>query len=244
MGLKKVNQLGLSSNTNPRSIANIKSGELPADFSNSPTGTYTDSNGQSWKYISFTSSGTLTVTRSGWSEVLVVGAGNGGGGQAAWNWSRSGGAGGRIYDGLMFLEEGDISITIGTSSGSSSSIGGRSTSTGGSRAGGGGPRPPENTGTPGGNGLESFITGSPAYYGGGGGSGGAGPTSGSFRSGGSGGLGGGGNGGSGGGFGGGQPGSPGSANTGGGGGGGGYNDQGIRPNGSGGSGIVILRVQV
>ena len=48
-----------------------------ANFSNTATGTYTAS-GINYKYVAFTSTGTLTITRAGDCDVLVVGGGSGG----------------------------------------------------------------------------------------------------------------------------------------------------------------------
>ena len=54
--------------------------------SNTPTGSYTD--GADYEYVSFTSDGTLTVTRGGFFDFLLVGGG--GGGRCYWRgwWSR------------------------------------------------------------------------------------------------------------------------------------------------------------
>ena len=59
-----------------------------ADFSNAATGTYS-SGGVNYKYLTYTASGTLTVTKAGFADVLVVGGGGGGG-----KYGGGGGAGG------------------------------------------------------------------------------------------------------------------------------------------------------
>ena len=54
-------------------------GAANADFSNTATGTYTGGDGKSYKYVSFTGSGTLTVTKAGYADILIVGSGAGAG---------------------------------------------------------------------------------------------------------------------------------------------------------------------
>ena len=57
--------------------------------SNTPTGSYTD--GADYEYVSFTSDGTLTVTRGGFFDFLLVGGGGGGGsGRALSNYEEGG----------------------------------------------------------------------------------------------------------------------------------------------------------
>lgn len=56
-----------------------------ADFSDTPTGTYTDADGITWKYKRYTSNGSLTITRAGLVDVLVIGGGSASvGGDASW----------------------------------------------------------------------------------------------------------------------------------------------------------------
>jgi len=87
-----------------------------ADFSNSATGTYTDT-GVDYKYITFTASGTLTVTKAGFADVLVVGGGGAGGfgnfdggGNIQ---SSGGGAGGFVELQNAYLPAGTETIVIG-----------------------------------------------------------------------------------------------------------------------------------
>ena len=80
---------------------------LAADFSNTPTGTYTDS--FDYKYISFTSDGTLTVTRGGYADILVVGGGGAGG---QW-YGGGGGAGGMLYIENAYLPAGSLDVVVG-----------------------------------------------------------------------------------------------------------------------------------
>jgi hypothetical protein len=81
--------------------------ETTANISNTPTGTYT-SGGVSYKYVSFTSSGTLTVTRGGLCDVLLVGGGGAGATAGA-----GGGAGGHLYVENAYLPAGSLSVVVG-----------------------------------------------------------------------------------------------------------------------------------
>jgi hypothetical protein len=82
----------------------------PADFSDAATGTYTDG-GVNYKYITFTGSGTLTVTRAGFADVLVIGGGGGGG--ADGSAGQGGSAGGYIYVASFYVAAGSITVTVG-----------------------------------------------------------------------------------------------------------------------------------
>jgi len=55
-------------------------GVAPAQLSNTPTGTYKGADGHTYAYYVFDSDGTLSVTADGLADVLLVGAGSGGGG--------------------------------------------------------------------------------------------------------------------------------------------------------------------
>jgi hypothetical protein len=83
--------------------------EGAADFSNSATGTYTDT-GVDYKYITFTASGTLTVTKAGFADVLLVG---GGGGGAASNQGGAGGAGAHLEVSEVYLSADTHTVTVG-----------------------------------------------------------------------------------------------------------------------------------
>jgi hypothetical protein len=156
-----------------------------ANFSNSATGTYTDS-GVSYKYVTFTGSGTLTVTRAGLADILIVGGGGGGHGSGS-----GGGGGANVFSGLEMLSVGSLSVVIGAGSSwnvnanpstfngrwlggattaASDSLGrgaGGMASTSGGNFGGGGAAGNPSGGT-GGAGVVSSITGSSAEYGRGG----------------------------------------------------------------------------
>ena len=76
------------------------------NFSNTPTGTYTGSDGFQYKYVSFTSSGSLVVTDSGYFDVLVVSGGSG-------STTSSHEGGGAAALGIIFLPSGTLTATVG-----------------------------------------------------------------------------------------------------------------------------------
>ena len=82
--------------------------QVASAFSNTVTGSYTD--GFDYDYISFTSSGTLTVTRGGYADVLLVGGGGGGG----FSISGGGGAGGHLYIANAYLPAGSLDVVVGS----------------------------------------------------------------------------------------------------------------------------------
>jgi len=242
-----------------------------ANFTNTATGTYS-SGGKNYKYITFTSSGTLTVDKDGLATILMISGGSKGGGPSG---GGGGGGGGSLFETEdAYLPVGTLTVIVGAGNGNFSSLdlnktwwtmivgggsgNGKPANTGsiGSgitglgnpggngyqasypnwQGGGGGGRGAAggNAGSPaagiGGAGLASSITGSPVTRAGGGGGGSS--TSGKQRP----GVDGGGNG-AGGYL---VVGGNATANTGGGGGGGGDIAQG----GNGGSGLVVVRVEV
>ena len=93
-----------------------------ANFTDTATGTYTDS-GTNYKYLTFTSSGTLTVDRAGYADVLMIGGGGSGGGRF---YAGAGGAGAYVEDTIL-LDALTYTITIGAG-GSGNPIGTPSTS--------------------------------------------------------------------------------------------------------------------
>jgi hypothetical protein len=115
-----------------------------AKISDTPTGTYTDG-GIDYAYWTFNSNGSLTVTKAGFLDIMVIG---GGGGGARNEIRRSGGGAGCVRYGIFEVSATTHSITVGAGgagahSGSSGSLqqgGNGSPSTFGSvlRSGGGG----------------------------------------------------------------------------------------------------------
>ena len=80
-----------------------------ADFSNTATGTYSSS-GIDYKYVTFTSgTNTLTIGTAGVADVLIVGGG-GSGVQATTDCG--GGAGGYIYE-TLYLAAGNYTVVVG-----------------------------------------------------------------------------------------------------------------------------------
>jgi len=117
----------------------FSAGVEAANFTNAATGTYTD--GDSYKYITFTASGSLVVDRAGFADVLVIGGGAGGGaGQGG-----GGGAGGYLIASNAYLSASTSTVVVG--------------------AGGGGA---DSSGSSGANGISSRLA---EYYGVGGGAG-------------------------------------------------------------------------
>lgn len=177
--------------------------QQPGNFTNTATGS-----GATYKYVTFTASGTLTVDRAGFFQLLVIGGGS------------SNGAGGMLEVAKAYLPVGSYTITVGAggSIGTASLIqgsgflslgqngsgpGGNSWSggtppgtptlgnpggtgvtgyawTGAGGGGAGGPGSPNsgNNGGPGGSSKASSITGSSVDYCGGGGGGGDGGSNG------------------------------------------------------------------
>ena len=86
-------------------------GVTSANFSDAATGTYS-SGGFNYKYLTYTASGTLTVTRAGLCDLLVIGGGGGGGSSASGNGS-GGGAGGYLEVTDAYLPAGTLTVTVG-----------------------------------------------------------------------------------------------------------------------------------
>lgn len=79
-----------------------------ANFTDTETGTYS-SGGTNYKYLTFTSSGTITIDTAGLADILVVGGGGGGGSTAG----GGGGAGGHLYATGAYLPVGTLTVTVG-----------------------------------------------------------------------------------------------------------------------------------
>ena len=75
-----------------------------ADFSNTSTGSYTG-----YKYVTFAASGTLTVTRAGFADIVVLGGGGAGIGVSG----GGGGAGGLLQVTNAYLPVGTLTVTVG-----------------------------------------------------------------------------------------------------------------------------------
>jgi len=71
------------------------------------TGSYTD--GFDYEYLTFTADGTLTVTRAGLCDILLVG----GGGAGGVGYGAGGGAGGMLYVENAYLPSGSLDVVVG-----------------------------------------------------------------------------------------------------------------------------------
>jgi hypothetical protein len=84
-----------------------------ANFTDTATGTYS-SGGKNYKYLTFTASGTLTVDTAGIADILVVGGGGASGGSvSSGRCGGGGGAGGFAYLTSAYLTVGTLTVTIG-----------------------------------------------------------------------------------------------------------------------------------
>ena len=104
--------------TNTWSFLPFSSGVGAADFSNTATGSYT-----SYKYLTFSASGTITITTAGFADIVACG----GGGSAGAASGGGGGAGG-VFAGSVYLPVGTHTVTVGA--GGPGSAQGRGTPTG------------------------------------------------------------------------------------------------------------------
>ena len=94
--------------TNTWSFLPFSSGVGAADFSDTATGTYTG-----FKYLTFTSSGTITVTTAGFADIVVQ-AGGGGACSGNVNYGGGGGgAGGALIVTNAYLPVGTLTCTVG-----------------------------------------------------------------------------------------------------------------------------------
>jgi hypothetical protein len=95
----------------------ISGGAGPADFSNAATGTYS-SGGKNYKYVRFTGSSSLTITRDGLITALIVGGGGGGGRGIGQVYVGAGaGSGDAYYSENLYLLSGTYSVGIGGGAG-------------------------------------------------------------------------------------------------------------------------------
>ena len=79
-----------------------------ANFTDVPTGTYTDGDGVNYKYLTFTGTGTVTFDRAGVANLVIVG---GGGGSGA-SFGCAGGGGGVIVQHIL-AGVGTSTVTVG-----------------------------------------------------------------------------------------------------------------------------------
>ena len=88
-------------------------GAGPANFTDTATGTYS-SGGTSYKYLTLTASGTITIDTAGLADVLIVGGGGASGASTtSGRCGGGGGAGGYAYLTSLYLPVGTLTVTIG-----------------------------------------------------------------------------------------------------------------------------------
>jgi len=84
-----------------------------ANFTDTATGTYS-SGGKNYKYITFTSSGTITFDTAGLADILIVGGGGGGGASSDFTTGQGGGgAGGMLTSSLAYFDATTYTVTVG-----------------------------------------------------------------------------------------------------------------------------------
>jgi hypothetical protein len=110
----------IKTGTDTWTFAPFSSGVGAADFSDAATGSYSG-----YKYLTFTASGTITVTTAGFADIVVIGGGGGGGFLAG----GGGGAGGSLQVTNAYLPVGTLTVTVGAGgAGGESSFGKNGTS--------------------------------------------------------------------------------------------------------------------
>lgn len=132
--------------SNAWTLVPFSGGAGSANFSNTATGTYS-SGGFNYKYLTFAASGSLTVTKAGLCDVLIIGGGGAGGdrGSAFARNHGGGGAGGFAYLTDVYLPVSTITVTVGAGS-PRKSEGGTSSTFGSIAAIGGGTGPYQDNG--------------------------------------------------------------------------------------------------
>lgn len=83
-----------------------------ANFTDTETGTYS-SGGVNYKYITFTSSGTITFDTDGLATCLIVGAGGGGGRNIGATYPGGGGGAGQVLEDDFYFTAGTYTVTVG-----------------------------------------------------------------------------------------------------------------------------------
>lgn len=123
----------IKTGTNTWVFIPFASGAGAADFSNTATGTYSG-----FKYLTFSSSGTITISTAGFADLVIVGGGGRGGtGIGLSGAGGGGGAGGFANLSQVYLPAGTLTVTVGGATGPSR-IGSYVSPQGGSGGRGGG----------------------------------------------------------------------------------------------------------
>ena len=100
--------------TNTWSFLPFSSGVGAANFSDTATGTYS-----TFKYLTFSASGTITVTTAGFADIVLVAGGGGGAGN-----SGGGGGGGVLQITNAYLPVGTLTCTVGAGGSGTAGAGG------------------------------------------------------------------------------------------------------------------------
>jgi mucin-19 len=98
----------IKTGTDTWSFLPFSSGVGAADFSDAATGTYSG-----FKYKTFTGSSTLTVTKAGFADLVVIGGGASGGRSSDAGGGGGGGAGGALIVTDAYLPVGTLTVTVG-----------------------------------------------------------------------------------------------------------------------------------
>ena len=94
----------IKTGTNTWVMLPFSSGVGAADFSDTATGTYSG-----FKYLTFSSSGTITISTAGFADLILVGGGGAGGASVG----GGGGAGGALVITDAYLPTGTLTVTVG-----------------------------------------------------------------------------------------------------------------------------------
>lgn len=126
MAVASINNSGIYGQRG-KALQGMFGGSANAKFSNALTGTYS-LNGKTYNYVSFLSgTSTLFITVAGITEVLVVGGGGGGGaGTDGLGGEKPGGAGGGggVWYGQIWTEVGNYTVVVGAGGSAGSFSGG------------------------------------------------------------------------------------------------------------------------
>jgi len=98
----------IKTGTNTWTFIPFASGVGAADFSNTATGTYSG-----FKYLTFTTSSTITISTAGFADLVIVGGGGRGGSGGTAGAGGGGGAGGFANLSQVYLPAGTLTVTVG-----------------------------------------------------------------------------------------------------------------------------------
>ena len=108
MAVADVSNSGLTGQK-AKALSATVGGVQNANFTNTATGTYS-ADGKNYKYVTFTGSGTLTIDKAGFVDMLIVG---GAGNVGCCNIPGHGGAGGMCEVTAAYLSIGSYTVVVG-----------------------------------------------------------------------------------------------------------------------------------